>query len=68
MVKGSFSDIAEVAELLIGGFFHKIKQLFIVLKMLMTKRVSIKPLTKLGTAIRVCKLLTGEVSEDYKED
>lgn len=68
IIKGTFADIGAVAEILIGGTFHKIKQLFKVLWLLLRGRVAIKPLTKLGTAIKVSRLLTGKVSEDYKED
>ena len=68
IIKGSFGDVGKVAELLIGSFFHKVKQLFVVLGMLLKKNIKIKPFTKLGLAIKISRLLTGDLSEDYKED
>ena len=68
VIKGSFADIGAVAEALLGSFFHRVKQLFVVFGMLLKGRVSIKPLRRLGTAMMISQLLTGEVSEDYKED
>jgi len=68
IIKGSFADIGVVAEALIGGFFHRVKQLFKVLGLILKKRIVIKPLKRLGTAMRISKLITGKVSEDYKED
>jgi hypothetical protein len=68
IIKGVFSDVGRVAEIQVGGFLHKVKQLFVVLGMLLKRRVAIKPFHHLGMAIKVSKLLTGKVSEDYKED
>jgi hypothetical protein len=68
IIKGAFSDIGKVAEIQVGSFPHKIKQLFVVLGMLLKKRVVIKPFHHLMMAIKISKLLTGKVSEDYKED
>ncbi|NVM54567.1 MAG: hypothetical protein HWN66_12760 [Candidatus Helarchaeota archaeon] len=68
IIKGTFGDIGKVAGLLVGSFFHKVKQLFVVLGMMLRKQIAIKPFRRLGTAIKVSKLLTAEVSEDYKED
>ncbi len=68
IIKGTFADVGKVAELMVGGIFHKIKQLFIVLGMLLRRKIRIKPFTRLGMAIKVSRLLTGELSEDYKED
>ena len=68
IIKGSFGDVGKVAELLIGSFFHKVKQLFVVLGMMLKKNIKIKPFTKLGLAIKISRLLTGDLSEDYKED
>lgn len=68
LIKGTFADIGAVAEIMLGGFFHRFKQLFVVLGMMMKKRISIKPFRKLGMSIKVAKLLTGKVADDYKED
>jgi hypothetical protein len=68
IIKGTFADVGAVAEILMGGFFHRFKQLFVVLGLLLKKRVGIKPLRRLGTAMKISQLLTGKVSEDYKED
>jgi len=68
IIKGTFADVGKVAELMIGSFFHKIKQLFVVLGLLLKKQIKIKPFTKLGMAIKVSQLLTGDLSDDYKED
>ena len=68
MIKGTFADVGKVAELMVGGVFHKIKQLFVVLGMLLRKHIRIKPFRRLGMAIKISRLLTGELSEDYKED
>ncbi len=68
VLKGNFSDIGAVAGVLAGGFFTKLKNLMKVVWLMMKKRVSIKPLRRLGTGLKVSKLITGEVSDYYKED
>ena len=68
IIKGTFADIGAVAEITLGGFFHRLKQLFKVMGMMMKGQVSVKPLRKLSMGILVSRLLTGKVSEDYKED
>lgn len=68
IIKGSFAATGKVAELMVGSFFHKFKQLFVVLGMLLKKEIKIKPFTKLGLATKISGLLTGDLSDDYKED
>lgn len=68
IIKGTFEAVGKVAEIQVGSFLHKVKQLFVVVGMLLRGHVKIKPLRRLGMAIKISKLLTGKVADDYKED
>ena len=66
--KGSFAVIGSVAGILAGSLWTKIKALFGVMVMMMKRRISIKPLTKLGLGLKVSQLITGDVSPEYLVD
>lgn len=68
LLKGNFSDIGTVAGVLAGGIFTKLRNLMTVIVLMMKKRISIKPFRRLGTGLKVSRLITGDVSDYYKED
>ena len=68
VLKGNFGDIGSVAGVLAGSIWTKLKNLMGVMILMIKGRVSIKPILKLGTGLKVSRLITGDVSESYKED
>lgn len=68
VLKGNFGDIGSVAGVLAGGVFTKLKNLMGVIILMLKGRVSMKPFRRLGTGLKVSRLITGDVSDVYKED